>query len=83
MNALTEFNGITFKIPVTKEEDIAIVKNYIENGNNLNITVEAFPELTKRQIIGKLVAYGAYIKQEEPQKPKTTAPSKKDYNQEN
>lgn len=79
VTGLTEFAGITFKRPIVKEGDVAIVKNYIENGNNLNITVEAFPELTKKQIIGKLVAYGAYVKQEDPQKPKTTAPSKKDY----
>ena len=79
VTGLTEFAGITFKRSIVKEGDVAIVKHYITCGKDLNDTVKTFPELTKKQIIGKLVAYGVYEKQEEVQKPKTTAPQKKDY----
>ena len=77
---LTEYEGIVFKRPIKREEDQALVKYYIMMGRDLQDTVDEFyDKFTKKQIIGKLVAYGVYVKQDEEFKVRIVTPTKKDY----
>lgn len=79
---LKDYKGITFRHPVKTVEDQALVRHYIDNEFNNDLTFEFMNQeygWSKRKFIGKLVAFGIYKKDEvKKTEKKDKAPGKKE-----